>query len=147
MFNQGTVAAMLWPHKDERPQGNGREAFCDQICANDHSKTLFQFTSTTRAPSPWHSEHKPTCNKSPLLTAPVKLLMVTSWRHFPHQKLESNCFLATVGMPVHRVATGPVKLGIDSMLMNSVQVHSQKLSELEDLCVSQTKSHKSGTNF
>ncbi len=34
--------------------------------------------SITLATSPWHSEHKPTSNKSPALTAPENLVIVTS---------------------------------------------------------------------
>jgi hypothetical protein len=37
-----------------------------------------QLISITLATSPWHSEHKPTSNKSPALTAPEKLVIVTS---------------------------------------------------------------------
>jgi len=56
-------------------------------------RTDDQLISITLATSPRHSEHKPTSNKSPALTAPEKLLIVTSWRHFPHQTFESSSFL------------------------------------------------------
>ena len=119
VFDQGGVAAMLRSYKNERPQRNGREAFWNQVRGNDHWQTADQITSTNRATSPWHSEHEPTSNKSPLLTAPVKLLIVTSWRHFPHQTFDSNCFLVSAGIAAHSVAAGSVNLGIDSMLMGS----------------------------
>src|ERR1019366_6817808 len=81
-------------------------------------RTDDQLISITLATSPRHSEHKPTSNKSPALTAPEKLLIVTSWRHFPHQTLESNCFFVSLGMVAHNFAAGAVNLGMDSMVIS-----------------------------
>lgn len=61
--------------------------------------------------------HKPTSSKSPALTAPVKLVMVTEWRHDPHQTLASSSFFLSAGMAAHSLAAGSVNFGIDSMLM------------------------------
>jgi hypothetical protein len=82
-----------------------------------------QLISITLATSPRHSEHKPTSNKSPALTAPEKLMIVTSWRHLPHQALESKSFLLLFGMLAHNLAAGAVNLGMDSMGI-SVRVHT-----------------------
>ena len=91
-----------------------------------------QFISITFATSLRHSEHKPTSNKSPALTAPEKLTIVTPWRHLPHQTLESNCFLLLLEMLAHILAAGAVNLWVDSMGI-SVRVHafSQFLASLE----------------
>jgi hypothetical protein len=79
--------------------------------------------STTLATSPRHSEHKPTSNRSPSLTTPVKLVIVTSWRHLQHQTLDSNSFFPLLGMLAHNLAAWVVNLGMDSMAI-SVRVHS-----------------------
>ena len=78
------------------------------------------YDSITRATSPWHSAHLPTSSKSPDFTAPVKLVMVTSWRHVPHHTLDSSSFLFSVEIRDHKAIAGFVKLGIDSMLMAPV---------------------------
>jgi len=46
--------------------------------------------SITLATSPRHSPHLPTSSKSPPLRVPVKLAMVVSRRHRPHQTLDSS---------------------------------------------------------
>jgi len=51
-------------------------------------------------------------SKSPPLTAPVKLVIVTSCLHLPHQMLDSSSFLASGGTVAHSLAAGPVKLVI-----------------------------------
>src|SRR4030065_2227776 len=83
--------------------------------------------STSLATSPRHSEHKPTSNRSPSLTTPEKLVIVTSWRHLQHQNTESNSFLLLLGMPAHNLAAGVVNLGMDSMSI-SVIVHADRKS-------------------
>lgn len=76
---------------------------------------VISIVSTTIATSPRHSEHNPTSNRLPSLTAPEKLVIVTSWRHLQHQTLDSNSFLLLLGMPAHNLAAGVVNLGMDSM--------------------------------
>src|SRR4030065_1946604 len=71
--------------------------------------------STSLATSPRHSEHKPTSNRSPSLTTPEKLVIVTSWRHLQHQTLESSSFLLLPGMFAHSLAGGGVTLGVGSL--------------------------------
>ena len=56
-------------------------------------------------------------SKSPPLTAPVKLVIVTSCLHLPHQMLDSSSFLASGGTVAHSLAAGPVNLGVDSTFM------------------------------
>src|SRR3989338_11537362 len=67
------------------------------------------------ATSPRHSEHLPTSSKSPALTAPVKLVIVTSWRHFPHQTLESSILRVSAGIAAHRLAAGGGYFGVGLM--------------------------------
>jgi len=51
-------------------------------------------------------------------------MIVTSWRHLPHQTLESKSFLLLSGMPVHNLAAGAVNLGMDSTGISVVRVHT-----------------------
>jgi hypothetical protein len=75
----------------------------------------YQFDSITLATSPWHIEHLPTSSKLPALTAPEKLIIVTSWRHFPHQTLESSILRVSAGIATHNLAAGAVNEGMDLM--------------------------------
>ena len=76
-----------------------------------------QLCSITLAISPWHSEHFPTSSRSPDRTAPEKLVIVTSWRHAPHQTLDSSRFLMSAGMAAYSLAAGGVNLGSVSTVM------------------------------
>ena len=78
-----------------------------------------QLCSINRAISPRQSEQTPTSNKSPALTTPEKLVIVTAWPHLPHQTLESNFFRASGGMAAHNLAAGSVNLGMDSVGMTN----------------------------
>jgi hypothetical protein len=78
-------------------------------------KAVIHFDSITLATSPRHSEHKPTSNKSPALTAPEKLAIVTSWRHLPYHTVESKSFLLLLGMLAHNLAAGAVNVAMDPM--------------------------------
>ena len=73
--------------------------------------------SITRATSPWHSAHLPTSSKLPLLMVPVKLVIVTSWRHCPHQTLASRRWRISAGMDSQRWRAGRVKSGRFSTAM------------------------------
>ncbi len=65
--------------------------------------------STSRATSPWHSAQRPTNSKSPDLTAPEKLLMVTAWQHVRHHTLASSSLRVSGGMAFHSLAARAVK--------------------------------------
>jgi len=102
------------------------------LCHITLQKAVIHTVSITLATSPRHSEHKPSSNRSPALTAPEKLVIVTSWRHFPHQTFDSSNFFVSLGILAHNLAAGAVNLGMDSMGI-SVRVHtfSQFLASLE----------------
>jgi len=97
-----------------------------------HPTFVIIVISTIFATSPRHSEHKPTSNRSPSLTTPVKLVIVTSWRHLQHQTLDSNSFLLLLEMLAHKLAAGAVNFGMDSTGI-SVKLHpfSQLLAGFE----------------
>ena len=61
-----------------------------------------QAESITRATSPRHSAHLPTSSKAPLFIAPLKLVIVTSWRHWPHQTFVSSTWRIFAGMASQR---------------------------------------------
>lgn len=71
----------------------------------------------TRATSPWHSAHLPTRSKSPPLIVPLKLVIVDSCRHWPHQTLDSRRLRRSAGMDSQRSRAGSLKVGEDSMDM------------------------------
>ncbi len=77
----------------------------------------FQADSTSLATSPMHSAHLPTSNKSPDLTAPEKLLMLTAWAQVRHHTLASSSLRVSGGMAFQSLAAGAVKLGSVSMVM------------------------------
>ena len=56
-------------------------------------------------------------NKSPALTTPVKLVMVTVWLHLPHQTFASSILLLSAGMAAHSLAAAIENSGIDSTVM------------------------------
>lgn len=74
--------------------------------------------SITLATSPWHSAQRPTSSRSPPRTAPEKLVIVTSWRHAPHQTFDSRSLRVSGGIAFHSLAAGAVKLGKVSTFMS-----------------------------
>lgn len=96
------------------------------LAAPDHAylaigvhRSFSQSDSINRPTSPPQSEHRPTSTRSPPLTAPVKSVMVTSWRQSPHQTFDSRRFRTSGGMRFQSFAAGKVNFGIDSMVMIS----------------------------
>ena len=68
---------------------------------------------------------------------------MTSCWHFPHQTLESNCFLLSSGMVAHSLAAGAVNLGMDSDIIYGYRrafrilkpVMQSRVSDLPSLCL------------
>ncbi len=107
-------------HPDSPVAPRGHPILARRAVCRRRGGALFgarQPDSTSRATSPWHSAHFPTSNKSPDLTAPEKLLMLTAWAHVRHQTLASSSFRVSGGMAFHSLAAGAVKLGKVSMVM------------------------------
>ena len=86
-------------------------------CAAPEKAHIDQLISITLATSPWHSAHWPTRSRSPPLTVPEKLVIVTSCLHLPHQTLERYSFFTSLGIFAQSFAAGAVKFGMDSMAM------------------------------
>lgn len=79
--------------------------------------------STTRATSPPHSAHLPTKSKAPLFIAPLKLVIVTSWRHLPHQTFVSSSWRTFAGMAYQRWRAGGVSSGNFAIFIHRKLTH------------------------